>query len=70
MAHRSQLCQCPYHTISEFRTNEFYVHSRTSLTITISLKKNKYQGTLAAGHEVAGSQTEMYFTLKIKENCL
>lgn len=25
--------------------------------------KNKYQGTLAAGHEVACSQMEMYFIL-------
>lgn len=32
--------------------------------------KNKYHGTLAAGHEVAWSQIEMYFTFKIRESRL
>lgn len=32
--------------------------------------KNKYQGSLAAGHELAWSQTETYFTFKIQENSL
>lgn len=32
--------------------------------------KNKYQGNLAAGHEVSWSQMDLYFTRKIWENSL
>lgn len=70
MAHDSQLCQGPNHALSEFRTKEFYTHSRASSAMTSIQKKNKYQGTLAAGHEVAESQMEMHFTFKIHENNL